>query len=73
MTIKDVTIISNDRNSFIELIHRHSDPGVWIVRRWKKTLFFKKRLSSDWFEDGHQAIAFAHELKRGKGRNFKTL
>ena len=61
--MKKVTIISKDHGYVIELAHDDSDSGSWIVRRWKKFLWFKRRVSSDWFIDEQQAIAFAHELK----------
>jgi len=35
-----------------------------MVNRWKKTLWFKKRISSKWFIDGKQAFAYANELRR---------
>ena len=56
-------IVSNARDCFIELIHRDSEPATWIVRRWKKSLCFRKRISSDWFNDERQALAFADEIK----------
>ncbi len=62
--MNDSTVISNDRDCFIELIHRKSDSGTWIVRRWKKSLLLKKRVSSDWFIDGEQALAFAQRMKQ---------
>ncbi len=64
MNLKDITVISNARDCFIELTHRNSDPGVWIVRRWTKFLWFKKRVSSHWFNDGQQAVAFANQTKK---------
>ena len=57
------TIISNIRNCFIEVLHHNADPSTWIVRRWKKFLWFKKRISSDWFINRQQAFAYAHEMK----------
>jgi hypothetical protein len=57
------TIISNIRNCFIEVLHHDSDPSTWIVRRWKKFLWFKKRISSDWFINRQQAFVYAHEMK----------
>jgi hypothetical protein len=60
---KNRTIISNIRNCFIEVLHHDSDPSTWIVRRWKKFLWFKKRVSSDWFMNRQQAFAYAHKLK----------
>ena len=56
-------VVSNAGDCFIELIHRESDPATWIVKRWKKFLWFKKRVSSDWFNDEQQALAFANEMK----------
>jgi hypothetical protein len=31
----------------------------WLVKVYKKRLFFKQRISSDWFLDGDQARRFA--------------
>ena len=56
-------VVSNARDCFVELIHRESEPTTWIVRRWKKFLWFKKRVSSDWFNDEQQALAFANDIK----------
>jgi hypothetical protein len=60
-----VTIISNARDCFIELTHRDADPGLWIVRRTRRFLWFRRRISSDWFNDERQANDFAQKLKRG--------
>jgi len=59
---KRVTIISNSRDCFIEVINRDTDPSTWIVRRSKKFLWFKKRIVSNWFLDKQQAFAFAEKL-----------
>jgi len=61
---KHITVILSARDCFIELIHRASDPGMWNVRRSKKILWFRKRISSTWFSGEQQALAFAVELKR---------
>jgi hypothetical protein len=61
--MKNVTVILDTRECFIDLTHRDADPGSWIVGRWKKFLWFKKKISSDWFNDKHQAVAFASEMK----------
>jgi hypothetical protein len=61
-TMKHTTVIANDREFSTELIHRDSDPGSWIVRRWSRGLLFRKRISSDWFNDERQAAAFAARL-----------
>ena len=62
--MKEITVLSNERNCFIELTHSSYDPGSWIVRRWKKILWFKKRISSDWFTDKQQALDFANAMKQ---------
>lgn len=62
--MKSVTVISNSRGCLIELTHRSSDPGSWIVTRWARFLWFRKRVSSDWFNDEQQALQFANKLKR---------
>jgi len=56
-------IISNARDCFIELVHRDADPTSWIVKRWTKFMWFKKQVSSHWFIDERQALAFANEIK----------
>jgi hypothetical protein len=65
------TIISNIRNCFIEVLHHDADPSTWIVRRWKKFLWYKKRISSDWFINRQQAFAYAHEMKQEYSRHTK--
>jgi len=62
--MKNITVISDLRDCFIELTHRDSDPGSWVVRRWKKFMWFRKRISSDWFADRQQALAFGNQMKR---------
>ena len=62
--MKESTVISNDANCFIELIHRNLYPTVWIVRRSKKILWFRKQISSSLFTDGEQALLFAQKMKR---------
>ena len=58
------TVISDTPDNFIELINYSLDPNMWIVRRSKKKfLFFKKRLSSDWFNKKDDAEKYAEKLK----------
>ena len=63
--MKNRTTIWKERGSFIELIHRDADPGMWIVRRWKTSFFLNKLISSDWFNGHDQALQFADLLKEG--------
>jgi hypothetical protein len=60
----NVTVISNVRDCLIELIHNDSDPAMWIVRHWTKLMWFKKRISSHWFNDRQQATIFANLMKK---------
>ncbi len=57
-------MIADSGGCLIELTHRSSDPGSWIVRRWKKILWWKKRTSTDWFLDKQEALVFAAKMKR---------
>lgn len=57
--MKHRTVLSNAGHWFVELLHHDSDPGLWIIRRWKKFLWFKTHRSSVWFNDREQALAFA--------------
>jgi hypothetical protein len=63
------TVISKIRGCFIEVLHHDADPSVWIVRRWKKSLWFKKRISSDWFINRQQAFAYADEMRQNYTRH----
>jgi len=63
--MKNRIIISKEKGSFTELIHRDSDPGMWIVRHWKRSFLFKKLISSDWFNGRDQALKFADSIKEG--------
>ena len=62
--MKKTTVISNARDCVIELTHRDTDPGTWIVRHATRFMWFKQRISSHWFNDESQALAFADELKQ---------
>jgi hypothetical protein len=57
------TIISTVPQLRIEVTHRDSDPGMWIVRTVRKRLFWTEHISSDWFNSEPQAMAFAQELQ----------
>jgi hypothetical protein len=47
----------------------------WVVRVYKRILFFKKRVSSDWFLTEAQAKQFAEQLTRDleKGDGLKNI
>jgi len=62
--MKNTTILSHARDCFITLTHSYSDPSSWIVRRWTVLMWFKKLISTEWFNDEQQALAFAQTLIR---------
>ena len=62
--MKQVTVLLDTRDCYIELSHHDSDHGSWIVRLREKILWWKRQISSDWFIDRQQAVAFADEMKR---------
>ncbi len=41
--------IPNSSGKIIEIINRDSDPTMWILNVYKKILFFKKKILSEWF------------------------
>jgi hypothetical protein len=52
------------RNGYTVEIQKIEGIGTtWIVRVYKKILFFRKRVSSDWFLDGLQAERYATQLR----------
>jgi hypothetical protein len=64
-----------------EIIHRDSDPTMWIVRRLRKTFFGLRTVSTDWFnlEDDAEAFARAgapadaagHDAVTAEGRGWR--
>jgi len=52
------------RNGYTVEIQKIEGIGTtWIVRVYKKILFFRKLVSSDWFLDGPQAERYATQLR----------
>ena len=62
--MKQTRVVSDARACYITVTHDDLDPAMWIVRRWKKIMWFKKRISSTWFTGQEQAMIFATEMKR---------
>jgi hypothetical protein len=60
--MKNTKILSNVRSCFITLTHNYPDPGMWIVKHWTKLMWFKKLISSVWFNDEQQALAYANNI-----------
>ena len=67
MARPDVVLISEGGGRVVDILHRKSDGGMWIVRRWKKFLWMKKLVSRDWFNDESQALAFARAPETARG------
>jgi hypothetical protein len=57
-------IVPSDNRYVIELTQTPGNGSPWTVRVFKKTLFFRKRISSDWFLNGDQARRFAEQIAR---------
>ena len=55
--------ITNSSGKIIELVNRDSDPTMWILNVYKKILFFKKRVMSEWFSTKEDALDFANTIK----------
>jgi hypothetical protein len=57
-------VISDSSDNYIEIINHDIDPNMWIVKRSKKIfLFFKKIISSTWFNKKDDALRYAEDLK----------
>lgn len=68
-------IIETDKDSSghsIEVFNLPSDPIMWVVRKYKKILFFKKMISSKWFNDKDQAFDYFEKLRNTDG-NLRAL
>jgi hypothetical protein len=61
------TVVSSHRNCFIELLNFSMDPNVWIVRKSKKFLLFKRQVRAFRFIDQDQARTFAERMKKECG------
>lgn len=60
-------------NNYIVEFDRVPGGGTsWYVKVYRKSLFFRKLLSSDWFLNEHQALRFAKQLAE-ELRNGKSL
>lgn len=54
--------IPSGNNLFVELTQLKEAGTPWVVRLYRKTLFFKKNISTDWFLNEQQAKTFAERL-----------
>jgi hypothetical protein len=63
-----VVRISDEGRQVVDIIHRESDAGMWIVRRRRRFLWMKIVVSRDWFNDEEQALAFARSGGGGPPR-----
>ncbi len=56
--------VPSDKKYSIELTQTSGNGAPWMVRVYKKSLFWRKRISSDWFLNGDQAKRFADQIAR---------
>ncbi|MDT8323178.1 MAG: hypothetical protein RRA94_03620 [Bacteroidota bacterium] len=56
------TSFSDSTDCDITLFHDPDDPLSWVVRKWKKQLFWKRCESSRWFNTRAQAEEYAAGL-----------
>ncbi len=56
------TVFSDRDDCYLTIANDPADPCSWVLRRWKKRLFMKKRLLSLWFATREQAEAHARAL-----------
>ena len=55
-------ITSAGNSYYVEVGQVRGTGDVWIVRLFKRVLFFKKMVSSDWFLNEEQARKFGERL-----------
>lgn len=65
--MNETTVISRDHGCYVTITHRATDPGMWVVKEWKRFWFFRTLHSSTWFTDEGQALNFARERVEGQG------
>ncbi|HEY6953466.1 MAG TPA: hypothetical protein VI758_13755 [Bacteroidota bacterium] len=70
--MKKRTVIMSGRDCFVEVMHHLSDPNSWVVNRWQGMMFFRTRISSNWFIDKQQAFTFAGALRRAHEERTKS-
>jgi hypothetical protein len=56
-------IISSPSGRIVEISNSDDDPTMWIVRVYKKILFLKKQIFSEWFSKKEDALEFANNIK----------
>ncbi len=56
-------IVSSPSGRIVEIFNSDDDPTMWIVRVYKKILFFKKQIISKWFSKKEDALDFAKSIK----------
>ena len=56
-------ILKSTSGKIVEILNRDSDPTMWIVSVYKRILFFKKKVASEWFSKKEDALEFANKIK----------
>lgn len=62
MMSKFETRLSDMDDCNITLFHDPDDPSSWVIRKWKRLLFWKRVELSRWFATREQAEEYARDL-----------
>ncbi len=62
------TSLSESADCNLTLYHDPEDPLSWVLKKWKKQLFWKRCELSRWFATREQAEAYAEKLIRASQR-----
>ncbi len=60
-------IVSKEGGRLTEVVNSTSDPGMWIVREWHRSILGRRLTLSRWFNDAEQALSFARGLAGNGG------
>jgi hypothetical protein len=72
INMKKLTVLSSTHRCRVTLAHSYTDPLTWIVEHSTKLMWFKKLISIHWFNDEHQALAFAQNIVQECDTNSKS-
>jgi hypothetical protein len=55
-------VISDNPDCRIVLLHYTDDPSAWIIRKWVRKGFLRRRTESKWFNSRDLAEVYARKL-----------
>ena len=65
--VKKIIVLSSAHHCCVTLTHSYGDPLTWVVEHSTKLMWFKKLISTDWFNNEQQALAFARNIEQECG------